>query len=300
MIIRRGRKNLPSLLSLNGKRTESDKRFFFHIRNMLEYMHRGIQMHRLYYMLLGVLDKETSDSVDYIIALHILRYMKVLDGVSIQDLADSCMVSKSTISRFCRKIGLEDYSDLMEEIHAANHPVRGDYVVPAYEGTPDEYLRETEKAVSSLRESLDEKKIERIAYEIANHETVYVMGSMQAYNPAASLQADLAMYEKIVFAPSVFTHQARAIHQAGPEDLIIIFSNSGNFLDRILMNDHDRNSLKDPQIWMITGNEKVHPDEIINEVITVAGNHTYMDHPLKFDLIAHLITISYGKYLKNL
>ena len=257
-------------------------------------------MHRLYYMLLGVLNKETSDSVDYIIALHILRYMKVLDGVSIQELADSCMVSKSTISRFCRKIGLEDYSDLMEEIHAADHPVKGDYVIPECDGTADDYLRETENAVASLRKSLDTEKIERIAFEIANHETVYVMGSMQAYNPAASLQADLAMYEKIVFAPSVFTHQARAIHQAGPEDLIIIFSNSGNFLERILMNDHDRASLKEPQIWMITGNEKIHPDENINEVITVSDNHTYMDHPLKFELIAHLITISYAKYMENL
>lgn len=257
-------------------------------------------MHRIYYMLLSVLDKETSDSVDYIIALHILRYMSVLDGVSIQELADSCMVSKSTISRFCRKIGLEDYSDLLEEIHAANHVSGNDYVVPAYDGSLDEYLNETEKAVTSLRQSLDSQKIKRIAAEIYHHEMVYIMGSMQAYNPAASLQADLAMYGKIVFAPSVFTHQADVIHRAGPEDLIIIFSNSGNFLKRILLNDSNRIALKKPQIWMITGNESIHPDEIIDEVITVHENNRYTDHPLKFELIAHLITIAYGKYLQSL
>lgn len=257
-------------------------------------------MHRLYYMLLSVLDKETSDSVDYIIALHILRYLPVLDGVSIQELADSCMVSKSTISRFCRKIGLEDYSDLMEEIHTAHHADPHDYTYPSYEGSLDAYLQETEKAVASLRHSLDEEKIERIAYEIANHETVCIMGSMQAYNPAASLQADLAMHGKIVFAPSVFTHQSDVIHHAGAEDLIIIFSNSGTFLDRILLNDNSRDFLKKPQIWMITGNEKIKPDAYINEVIQVSDNHTYTAHPLKFELISHLITIAYGKYMDSM
>lgn len=256
-------------------------------------------MHRLYYMLLGVLNKETSDSVDYIIALHILRYMSVLDGVSIQELADSCMVSKSTISRFCRKIGLEDYGDLMEEIHAAAHPQQGDFIVPAYDGSLEEYLHKTEEAVVSLRESLNTSQIERIAYEIAHHETVYVMGTMQAYNPAASLQADLAIYGKTVFAPSVFTHQAQAVHRAGEEDLLIIFSNSGKFLDRILMNDEDRESWKDPVIWLITGNEEIRPDDMIDEVIIVRDNHTYADHPLKFDLISRMIAISYGKYQKN-
>lgn len=256
-------------------------------------------MHRLHYMLLSVLNKETSDSVDYIIALHILRYMKVLDGVSIQELADSCMVSKSTVSRFCRKIGLEDYSDLMEEIHAADHAENETFIMPAFDGTPDEYLEKAEQAVASLRNGLDFQKIERLAADIYNHEMVYAMGSMQAYNPAASLQADLAMYDKIIFAPSVFTHQTDVVHQAGPEDLIIIFSNGGNFLDRVLLNDNSRDSLKEPEIWMITGNESIKPDENINEVIAVQDNHTYADHPLKFELISHLITLSYAKYLKT-
>ena len=41
----------------------------------------------------------------------------LLEDVSIEGLAGECFVSKATISRFCRDIGLEDFSELRGLLH---------------------------------------------------------------------------------------------------------------------------------------------------------------------------------------
>lgn len=59
-----------------------------HLRNSLE----------------GMLDQSNEDSSDYRIAYYLLQNCYVANNISIQDVADNCYVSKSTVSRFCRRI----------------------------------------------------------------------------------------------------------------------------------------------------------------------------------------------------
>lgn len=63
-------------------------------------------------MLLGVIEKEDPGSTDYIIADYILHNVYELGKCSSLELAQGCNVSKSSISRFCRNIGLEDFFTL--------------------------------------------------------------------------------------------------------------------------------------------------------------------------------------------
>lgn len=66
----------------------------------------------LHGLLLGVIEKEDPGSTDYIIADYILHNVYELGKCSSLELAQGCNVSKSSISRFCRNIGLEDFFTL--------------------------------------------------------------------------------------------------------------------------------------------------------------------------------------------
>lgn len=256
-------------------------------------------MNRLIFILLEQINHEATDSVDFIIAFHILRYISVIRGISIQNLADACMVSKSTISRFCRKIGYEDYNELMEELNSSSDHYQEVLMNPRRRGNSEEYLLEISQVVTELHRTMDYDKIHELAKDIATHSKVYVMGSMQAYTPALQLQEELCLSGKIILAPAIFSLQTESIMHANSDDLFIFFSNSGHFVDRIFLNKENRNVLKIPKIWMITGNEDIKEDAMYDRVITVPNNSHFEDHPLKFILTANIITLAYEEYIEK-
>ena len=80
---------------------------------------QGSTLAKLPYILLELINNESPESVDYIIARYILDHLTELSGASIQDISDACEVSKSTLSRFCRKAGLEDFQEMKNELQQA-------------------------------------------------------------------------------------------------------------------------------------------------------------------------------------
>ena len=256
-------------------------------------------MNRLVFILLEQINHEAPDSVDFIIAFHILRYLSAIRGISIQNLADACMVSKSTISRFCRKIGYEDYNELMEELNRSSDRWQDILMNPRRHGNSEEYLLEISQVVTELHRTMDYDKIHELAKDIATHSKVYVMGSMQAYTPALQLQEELCLAGKVILAPAIFSLQTDAILHANDDDLFIFFSNSGHFLDRIFLNKENRNVLKTPKVWMITGNTELKEDETYNRVLTIPNNTHFEDHPLKFFLTANILTLAYEEYIEK-
>ncbi|MCI6515238.1 MAG: hypothetical protein MR445_08350 [Erysipelotrichaceae bacterium] len=256
-------------------------------------------MNRLVFILLEQINHEAPDSVDYIIAFHILRYLSVIRGISIQNLADACMVSKSTISRFCRKIGYEDYNELMDELNRSSDHWHDILMNPRRRGNSEEYLLEISQVVTDLHRTMDYTKVHELARDIATHSKVYVMGSMQAYLPALQLQEELCLAGKVILAPAIYSLQTEAILHASEDDLFIIFSNSGQFFDRIFVNRENRNVMKIPKIWMITGNTNLKEDAMFNRIIYIPNNMHFEDHPLKFLLTANIITLAYEEYIEK-
>ena len=59
----------------------------------------------LYDRLLILLNESSSDSTFYHIALAMLQNMELLHSLAINEVADLCRVSKSTISKFIRALG---------------------------------------------------------------------------------------------------------------------------------------------------------------------------------------------------
>ena len=68
-------------------------------------------MGMLFNRLLIILNEEDRNSTNYHIALLMLEHIEDLQTMSIGQLAALCDVSKSTVSKFIRYIGYEDFSD---------------------------------------------------------------------------------------------------------------------------------------------------------------------------------------------
>lgn len=260
---------------------------------------RGSYLGKLPYILLELLNNESPDSVDYIIAKYILDNIKKLRGTSIQEISDACEVSKSTLSRFCRKAGLEDFQEMKEELNAVKLVSSRKFDVPLVDSEGKRYLQRVSEQALKLDEALDYQQIDKLAREIDERKNVLLLGSMQAMNPAVNLQQDMLFYNKVVRVPSRFSLQMSAIERAKKDDLLICFSNSGLFFERLFETQGGMKKLNELRIWMITGNEKACHLPYINEAIYIPDNHGYIAHPTQFNLTARVIAMAYGKYQKK-
>lgn len=66
--------------------------------------------------LFSVINTELPASIDYQIAKYLLENIQIIDISSTTSLAEQCNVSKASISRFCKKIGLNDFFELRAQI----------------------------------------------------------------------------------------------------------------------------------------------------------------------------------------
>ena len=71
-------------------------------------------------LLLAQLSASSPNSTNSQIASYILNHLEEVRDSSIRDLASKCYVSLSSISRFCRDMGLNDFAELRELIAEAN------------------------------------------------------------------------------------------------------------------------------------------------------------------------------------
>ena len=73
-------------------------------------------MKKLRHALYAVLNASEPDSSDYRIANYLIENIYKKEHFGIQDVADACFVSKSSVSRFCRRIGYADFLAMSQSI----------------------------------------------------------------------------------------------------------------------------------------------------------------------------------------
>lgn len=82
---------------------------------MMRYEESGDFTTTLHRRLLYILNENLPGSTWYCIAMKMLQYYGDLDMISIEEMASLCAVSKSTISKFIRVLGYEDYRTFQKQ-----------------------------------------------------------------------------------------------------------------------------------------------------------------------------------------
>ena len=168
-------------------------------------------MFNLIIILLSTLNDEPKGSNNYKIAKYMIENMRDLEEYSLTDLAQACYVSNSSISRFCRDIGLKDFNALKNQIAKFS----------------------VESNLNYFLENDIEKQINTLVQEISSYQKIAAFGYMQSESVACNLQFDLQTSGKLIFSCFNIKDQADYITDADENNLIIIFSESGTYFDRI-------------------------------------------------------------------
>ena len=126
-------------------------------------------MHILYQRLITTINEEIVGTTEYHIASLMLENINQLYQIPIGEMAALCSVSKSTVSKFVRRIGFDDYTDFKLEAMRQREKdvyIRGgdsvnitDYIL---EYGMDRYVQVLTNDIRNQAASIDTERIERL------------------------------------------------------------------------------------------------------------------------------------------
>jgi DNA-binding MurR/RpiR family transcriptional regulator len=243
---------------------------------------------------LSTLASNQDDSTNCKIATYILANLDEIKTYSINKLAEKCFVSISSISRFCRDVGLKDYSELREliiktelnfELYSQDYSTEKRIV---------DYVERVQDSLDRIKHSVNPVLITKLTEDLIRYDKVAIFGLLKAETVAMNLQSDLLMLGKITTTKVQYCQQFEYLEQADERDLIIIFSFTGIYFDYSYATGRIPKNLAKPKIYFITSDKNAKKNQFLNEVIYFESIQDQASHPYQLQTIAGLIAQNYA------
>lgn len=263
-------------------------------------------MGMLYNRLLSILNEEPLDSTYYHIALLMLQNINDLPNMSINELASLCDVSKSTISKFIRNIGYDDYNEyryasiFLENKYHYNFNFDNNVMKFIQKNNYDSYILAIQNDILSTYHHLDWNKIKMLVKDLYTYEKVAAFGLMFSETAAIDLQTKLAYNKKFIVTNINDLKQEDFIENAEDDTLIIVFSDSGEFLNKYkniedFSNKRAFNKTK-AKVVVITSKKDLELDPRVDYSIVYQKMQDLCTHRIIYGILTDIIAYEYRCY----
>ena len=242
---------------------------------------------------LSTIVSEKNGTTNATIASFILDHLNEMQSIGIKEMAEKCNVAISSISRFCKEIGLRDFAELKELILSTNLYYEEPSSKQNSEQRMEDYALKIQESIKQVQQSIDLHQIEKLCEDIKHYQNVSIFGLLKAASVAFNLQSDLLMLGKQSYSNIAYAQQLAYILSATKNDLIIIFSYTGSYFEYQNLRALQK-KLEAPKIWMISSGKKTYPS-YINEVILFDSKQDQISHPYQLQFIASLIAQEYAR-----
>lgn len=266
-------------------------------------------MGMLYNRLLIILNEESPDSTYYFIALMLLQHIEELEDLSIIQLADLCAVSKSTISKFVRHLGYEDFSDFRyatifrDNKYGYSFSYANNVMQYIENNSLDSFILTVQQDIGSTYQNLDWGAVDRLVKDLASYQRVAAFGLLFSETAAMDLQAKLAYNKKFIVTNINDLKQDHFIQNAGEDTLIIVFSDSGEFLNKYSQIsdfvDKQAFSRTKAKVVVITSNAEIENDPRVAYCVRFQKTKSLCTHRIVYGVLTDIIAYKYREYMKK-
>ena len=211
-------------------------------------------MYWLNIVLFSILDSDDEDGNDYIIARYLLENYDELSGATLSEISEKCNVSKAAISRFCKRIGLLDYIDLQMLIRERHKKVPKKHEKLTVDQQKDSYEKMLASANDIIRDVMNDPQTDNLINDILKYKSIYLFGHLQSGYIAQTFRTNLAILSKFCYCSQNWSVQKEKISNASDDDLIIVFSSTGDYFKRIDVN-MNRLKMSGAKVYIVTFRE---------------------------------------------
>jgi len=251
---------------------------------------------KLKIVFLSELVSSNDGSINCGIASYILSHIDEVKQSNIGELAKKCHVANSSISRFCKEVGLNDFVELKElinttsfnfDLYSNHHNINTRSL---------DFVTRVKESLNLVCESLDYEALKHLVKDIDRYEKIAIFGLLKAETVAMNLQSDLLMLGKVALTKVQFKQQLEYLKNATDKDLIIIFSYTGIYFEHIFPRRIPKQQAK-PKVYFVTSDYNSMSNKYFDEVISFKSLQDYASHPFQLQLVGSLIAQNYAYYL---
>ena len=235
---------------------------------------------------LNTIASEKQGSTNGEIASYIITHLDEVKYMGIAQLAQSCHVANSSISRFVKDIGLKNYNELRELMLSASLHFE-------CEDSLGSYTTHLQHAINDVYQTINHHEIDKLCQKIKTYKKIAAFGLLKAETAAMNFVDEMMMLGKPIYTNVSYFEQIDYILHASEEDLIIIFSYTGAYFDYPGLRS-DLKKLKKPHIVFISSTCDQYPD-FINQVIDFHSDGSLVGHPYTLMLVGSYISQVYAK-----
>ena len=143
--------------------------------------------------LFKIIDNNDEANIDYVIAKYFIENYKKLGTLNIYDVAEECYVSRSSIRRFCKQIGYNNFLDLKSAFK--DYDYKYNYFAKYHERDEyrEWYKNEIIATLEELDELVDQEALKDMARRIHDGHRVFFIASYNSIHVVNEFRRPLVL-----------------------------------------------------------------------------------------------------------
>lgn len=179
--------------------------------------------------LLVILNNHDENDTYFILAKYLLKHFDDLDELSIYDMADDCFVSRSSIHRFIKYIGFDNFTAMKHTFKETKIHYNA-YISYATHTNFKKYVYESmNDMMKSINEMAELQDLLKLAKMIHDSNCVVIVISNTSSSSALEFQQGMIAIGKLVRIVTNSTPNLEILDSLTKNDLLITISVTGNY-----------------------------------------------------------------------
>lgn len=238
-----------------------------------------------------LLQTEPDDSINHMIAQTIVKCMRENRDITTNYLAQSCSVSKTSITRFCRYLGFDSFTDFKELIQVTDSDHHRKYKpdMDSPGSFASDYLEQIIQNCIDMKNSLDIELVFQLAKDIHQHEHICLLGNGQSGNSLNSFMISLLMQGKYAQVASMPAEQESIINNLKPDTLVIVLSIYGEFFKMYVNDSVFATKPANTTIYLLTCNPDIPCPANIDYLLLCSQSPGFAAGNLSADIVLNLV-----------
>ena len=221
--------------------------------------------------LFTIVNNEPVDQPDTVLARYFLENYTNLSNLNIYDVADECFVSRSSIRRFCQRIGYENFKQLKNDFKQFSYEYHYFMNTSRKEDYRDNYMRELANVQKDFNELITDDKLREIAARIHDSDQVVLMSAYNSVNALIEFQRPLVISHKLVRVMNSENIDKDYLEALDENGLVIVVSPMGHFAEVML----DVISEMPAYCMLVTTSHKEEFQKVFDEIVYLSkDDHT--------------------------
>ncbi|WP_459478898.1 MurR/RpiR family transcriptional regulator [Clostridium saccharoperbutylacetonicum] len=179
--------------------------------------------------LFSVINENNQEDSNYVLAHYFLEHYHRLSELNIYEVAADCFVSRSSVRRFCKSIGYENFLDLKTAFSEYDDQYSHYMIHVNRENYRETLTREINEMIQELDKRMNVDETEKIADKIYESRYVVFLTSDTSTSVIREFQQSMIFHGKIIRVISDAYTDKTLINTLDKQDILITISSTGTF-----------------------------------------------------------------------